>query len=409
MRRVLAMSVGVLGLLAVGGCAGEKPAASGPLPDNSLAAMAEVRQPLREETPKPRAVSAADAERLAEEQARLMQDLTSSGVLGSDGQVRQSAPKRETAPVRTGVVGGAVGGVVGAPLREEPPAAPARDEPAPSSGLAALANEGATTRESAPVAPAPAAPAAVGDRINLYADELAKALRERSLSSREPVVDYLALAWLESIRPGVMGPLDSGPAARQLDPRQARTVGVLRDVAVALVSQPANVSDPERAWSAVEAAAGPVLASRDLKITTAELCTRVEGFGQYTPLGGRAMLAGTSHTMIVYVEVDHFSLRKETGPDGTGRHAVELAQSVEVWQDADRPTLQRRWPETTIVDVSRRERRDFFLTTVIELPPNLSVGAYTLKVSVRDRVKGALAEAVIPFRIVADAALADVK
>jgi len=126
MRRVLAMSVGVLGLLAVGGCAGEKPAASGPLPDNSLAAMAEVRQPLREETPKPRAVSAADAERLAEEQARLMQDLTSSGVLGSDGQVRQSAPKRETAPVRTGVVGGAVGGVVGAPLREEPPAAPDR-------------------------------------------------------------------------------------------------------------------------------------------------------------------------------------------------------------------------------------------------------------------------------------------
>jgi hypothetical protein len=400
MVRVLAVSAVVLGGSlgsVLSGCSAEKPAASGPLPDNSLAAMAEVRQPLREEAPKPRGLSAADAERLAEEQARIMQDLASSGVVAPDGGVR---PAVKPAPVRTGVVG--------APLREDPP--PPREEPAPSSGLAALAGEqGAERPESAPTAPAPSVPPAVGDRINLHADELAKALRERSLTSRDPVVDYLALAWLESIRPGVMGPLDSGPAARQLDPRQARTVGVLRDVAVALVSQPANVSDPERAWSAVEAAAGPVLSARDLKITTAELCTKVEGFGQYTPLGGRAMLAGTSHTMIVYVEVDHFSLRKETGPDGMGRHAVELAQSVEVWQDADRPTLQRRWPETTIVDVSRRERRDFFLTTVIELPPNLSVGAYTLKVSVRDRVKGALAEAVIPFRIVADAALADVK
>jgi len=58
-------------------------------------------------------------------------------------------------------------------------------------------------------------------------------------------------------------------------------------------------------------------------------------------------------------------------------------------------------------DRSRTRRRDFYIVQRIDLPANLSVGKYNLKVAVRDRHApgGAEAEAVVPIQIVADASL----
>jgi hypothetical protein len=302
-----------------------------------------------------------------------------------------------------------------------PPAAPIA--PA-NTGLAALsgdatnaaplpANQGVGDPVTLSAAPAPTpelanlAPlnAPLADRLNQAADELAKSLRERSLTSATPAADYAALAWLDTIRPGVLGSLETPPASRFLDPRQIKSINVTRDMLARVVADPALLADPDRLWRAYSDAATPITQARDVRIAAAELCTKVEGFGQYTPVASRNLLAGVSHALIVYAEVDSFTHRRFVESDSE-RFTVELGHAVEIWQDADRPTLQRRWNETVVKDVSRRQRRDFYIAAVVELPANLSVGAYNLKLIVKDRLRNAVAERTLPFTIIADGTLA---
>jgi hypothetical protein len=323
--------------------------------------------------------------------------------------------------------------VVNAPALKSPAGTPGTNTaaapipavaPPASAGLAALAGEttapsttttpgGATgstgvTGTGEPVVLAPAT-APVEQRFTMAADELARALRERAASSRNPAADYAALAWLDTIRPGVLGSLDAVPASRLLDPRQIKSINVLREMLSRTVAEPALLSDHEKLWRSLSDAASPITTARDVRITTTELCTKVNGYGQYDTIPSRNLLAGTSHTLIVYAEVDSFAHRRTIESVGSGdseRYTVDLGQAVEIWQDADRPTLQKRWGETQVKDVSRRPRRDFYITTVIELPANLSVGAYNLKLIVKDRQRGAQAERTIPFTIIADGSLA---
>lgn len=289
-------------------------------------------------------------------------------------------------------------------VAQTPQAAPAPN--IPTSGSAGLTSlTGATSGETA--APSPETPnlapinAPLSVRLNTAADELAKALRERAAASSAPAGDYAALAWLDTIRPGVLAPLDTGPSSRVLDPRQIKSINVMRDIASRISNEPKLLNDPDQLWRSMTDAAAPITQTRDVRIATSELCSRVDGFGQYTPLLSRALLAGAPHTIIVYAEVESFGYRKAIESSGE-RYTVELGQAVEIWQDADRPTLQRRWGETTINDQSRRQRRDFYLTSVIELPSNLSVGAYNLKIIVKDHLRGGQAERSVAFTIVAD-------
>lgn len=305
------------------------------------------------------------------------------------------------------------------PMTPTTPAVAVTPPPAPASaGLAALAGDTAAqpatngasgvSGTGEPVVLAPAT-APVDQRFTMAADELARALRERAASSRNPAADYAALAWLDTIRPGVLGSLDAVPASRLLDPRQVKSINVMREMLARTVAEPALLGDHERLWRSMSDAAAPITTARDVRITATELCTKVNGYGQYDAVPSRNLLAGVTHTMIVYSEVDSFAHRRtiESAAGGDSeRYTVDLGQAVEIWQDADRPTLQKRWGETQVKDVSRRPRRDFYITTVIELPANLSVGAYNLKLIVKDRQRGAQAEKTIPFTIIADGALA---
>jgi hypothetical protein len=323
-----------------------------------------------------------------------------------------------------------------APATLAPPVAPVTPPPAPASaGLDALtgataaqtpvspsaapSNRTASIPQAAPSTPAVGATgepvvlapatAPVEQRFTMAADELARALRERAASSRTPAADYSALAWLDTIRPGVLGSLEAVPASRLLDPRQAKSINVTRDMLSRLIAEPALLGDHERLWRAISDAATPITQARDVRITTVELCTKVTGYGQYEPVASRNLLAGTAHTLIVYAEVDSFAHRRtieSAGNTDAERYTVDLGQAVEIWQDADRPTLQKRWGETQVKDISRRPRRDFYLTVMIDLPSNLSVGAYNLKLMVKDRQRNAQAERTIPFTIIADGARA---
>lgn len=136
----------------------------------------------------------------------------------------------------------------------------------------------------------------------------------------------------------------------------------------------------------------------ELAIPTLALCTEVKGFGTYTPIEPARFVAGASHRVIVYCEVDNFASQL----DPQKRWETRLSQEVvlyteqgglEVWRDkaAGKP----------IVDYSRKRRRDFFIVKMIRLPVNLTIGRYLLKVSVNDLQASRVAENTVPVQIVA--------
>lgn len=147
-------------------------------------------------------------------------------------------------------------------------------------------------------------------------------------------------------------------------------------------------------------------------IGTTALCSRVESFGRFTPLPSTKFIAGKPALMILYTELSGFSQTESTYSDSTlstdplaadaaPLRIVELAQQVELLLDSD-GSRQFLIPEQLVRDSSRTSRKDFFVVQRVELPRNLSVGKYNLKVTVRDVASGAIAERITPITIIAD-------
>ncbi len=247
-------------------------------------------------------------------------------------------------------------------------------------------------------------------------NELAQQLRPDVSAARQPLRAAVPLFGLDAISPGAaQDGLDAMRGA--VSPDQRRAIDVAGALIKSLASDP-NLSsgDPvalanEMRSQADRLAGGPQTDGEDMSLGTVALCQQVDGFGRYTPLRSNAFLAGRAGSMILYTEVEHFAQAPMSGmPVGEAaedgpRWTVELGQSVKLYFDAD-GSEQMALPETVVKDVARAKRRDFFLVQRIDLPRALSVGNYTLKVTVRDVATGAMAEQLTALRVIADGSVA---
>jgi hypothetical protein len=138
-----------------------------------------------------------------------------------------------------------------------------------------------------------------------------------------------------------------------------------------------------------------------LTITTAELCTRVDGYGIYQPFSDAVFLAHTAQEVILYLEVDGFTSDTNT----VGDWVTITEQQWTIYSDADGIPVWTE-PSQTAVDVSQKKRRDYFTVQPFFLPEKLSVGKYHLKLRLRDEKSGAETETTIPFIMTAQAASA---
>lgn len=278
-------------------------------------------------------------------------------------------------------------------------------EPATLSDGTLKANDGAS------IAVEERAPARVGassadGRVAQLAAEFASALGARAGEENRPLRELLALGATELAAPGA-APLS---AYGSLPPHDQEIVGAWRDLVRSVGASADGASaTPEQAAAirrALDAASERLAASEPMAITRAALCSKVDGFGRYTEHGGSAMLAGKKQRAIVYIELDRFTHRSTTGPDGEPGFAVELTQDLSLYHDADGLLAWRRG-EQAIADFSRNKRRDFFIVQMIDLPETLSIGKYVLKVRVQDKSSGAQTETSIPIQVVAQGSLAD--
>jgi hypothetical protein len=276
------------------------------------------------------------------------------------------------------------------------------------------ANQSASVPEST-AKPSPGKPASA-KAVNRTAQqrreeaiaELAGQLKPDITGAKEPLRAAMPLIALEVIAPGSAGSnLDA--VARAITPDQRRSVTAVQALMKGFATNPnLTTGDPAAVARMLREKAdevgGPVSGTEQgLSLGAVELCQRVDGFGRLTPLGTNTFIAGRPAAMILYTEVENFTQSRGPEPSsGDGeRWFVELGQTVKLYLDSD-GSEQLVMPESIVRDVSFSKRRDFFLVQRIDLPRNLSVGNYNLKLGIRDVSSGGVAERTIPIQVVAD-------
>lgn len=282
---------------------------------------------------------------------------------------------------------------------------------ASESGIDASSVQAAAASESAPApdVSAAVAPATPTDPVAALASKIAALLRtpldgQTRPRAEDPASAAAALAAIESLAPGSLAQVESESSAlsKQLTPNDRTT---LLNAAERVRSQPA------KAGSAMNQALSQALArmggSPQLHLPRVALCTKVLGFGRFETFASDTFYAGKPIRAIVYAEVDGFAYRPARAGDPVQRNvplaeqqSVDLTQRLSLFHDQS-GLLAWHVPAQRVVETSRNQRRDFFLIHQVELPRNLTVGTYVLKITIEDSTSGATTEASLPIKIVA--------
>ncbi len=233
-------------------------------------------------------------------------------------------------------------------------------------------------------------------------------LRQQAMASPDPLRPYLVLSILEALKPGATPKVyaaDGGDGVPLTEAEQ-KAVDALREVVTGVVNADKQSSEP----ALLADLAARLAEDQPLTLRSVELCTQVRGYGQYATVPSGTFKAGQASKVIVYAEVEGFRTRDVKpsdlgvggeGPDDGDTLAVELVQEVALYHDADG---LRVWstPESKIIETSRTRKRDFYTVHTVTLPANLSVGAYKLKLVVRDVTSGQVTDLNVPVKIVAE-------
>lgn len=250
--------------------------------------------------------------------------------------------------------------------------------------------------------PEPAPELTIEEQRAAMVDRLVALLADEAAGSADPYGALLGVAGLEALEPGTLEALRArDPEAFELlFDEQGEMLDSARRMLVAFGS-----GDRDRVASLARELAEELGQAPTLGVARLELCTKVDGFGRYTPFSQNRFVAGRAQPVIVYTELEGFAYADETISGGVEGFAVEVSQEVEIRHAADDLLAWRR-SSGTVRDVSRNRVRDFYLVNEITLPSTLTVGRYTLKVITRDRNReGAVAERAVALEIVADPGL----
>lgn len=292
--------------------------------------------------------------------------------------------------------------------RANPPTPPPPDKAEPEDPKVPTRPEPETISIEAP-------PKTLTEQIDEAALKLVDLLRQDATSnSTDAFHSAMALAALEAVRPGsaakVITP-DSTDGG-SLPDDQRTLITAFKDFVTGLMiaSQEKNPK-PDFLNNRAAELADAFISTRPMRIRAA-MVAKVTGFGQYIPLGNGKYQQGKPIRAVIYTEVRRFQHRTikegdtaKAAAQAGDAWAVELTQELQLIHDADGV---KAWQhnEQTITETSRNKKHDFYLVENLTLPPTLSIGAYKLKVIVRDKSSGQEDEAIIPFEVVADPALA---
>lgn len=398
--RGAASMIALLGMTLVGcaGGSGERSSTppsptDAPTPNESRAVPANTEKPSQ-----PTALGAMTPEQMAEQAAR---DIEEMKKLNAARRIGNTPTPRNDGAMAANESRGAT-----APFAGPNNSAAVGQSNAGASAPMSAGATGAATRpdQSAVVAAAPAettpdAPATTPPRRVLATPEAisgaAAALYRDAARADTPMRSLMALAALSIAEPDRPFNAEALPDLTEEERRAlTRFHAFCRD----LGQQLATSDDPEAVTRAVEQLAGEIRGERRLRVPRSDFCTRVDGFGAFARIEPREFVAHAGARFVLYFEIDGYR-SLEVGSEGW---KTELSVELSILSERDGvPVWRRDWQ--TITDLAATQRKDFFVTHVVGVPDALSVGAYVLKVRVRDELTGALAESAVPFHMVAAA------
>jgi hypothetical protein len=124
-----------------------------------------------------------------------------------------------------------------------------------------------------------------------------------------------------------------------------------------------------------------------LRIPTFVICTRVEGFGNYSPMEPAAFRAGSvGLEFVAYCEIADFDSEETPAGGWKSEFALEVTVLDRIGQEV------HSYKADKITDVCRSRRQDCFIAPLVTLPASLGPGEYTVKVTVVDQVGDKVAE-----------------
>ncbi len=147
--------------------------------------------------------------------------------------------------------------------------------------------------------------------------------------------------------------------------------------------------------AAVDLAAS-LRALEPVEIREAVLCSRINGYGAYTPFEDNTFKRTERPRILLYSELDNYRSKKQAD----GQFVVRLTQALSLYKEG-KTDEDPVWQESAveIVDLCRNVRSDFFLVQVVNLPEDLAGGSYELVAEIVDLVGGTRTSASIPLRI----------
>lgn len=241
-------------------------------------------------------------------------------------------------------------------------------------------------------------------------DQLADVISAEPLTVSSTFGRAAQLTVLSSLDPSVNDPR-LAVLRDKLSASQREVLSAVREVFTSLPAQ--RNGDAESIAALFRSAADRLDSTRSayaatLDVPTVALCRRVESYGRYTPLASGALVAGKASAAYLYVEVENFAHRPVGSDESThaDQFQVEIGQEIEVRTADD--TLVLHVPEQVAKDVATRRRRDFYIFQRLDFPATLSVGSYSIKAIVRDRISGTTREVILPLQVVSDQNLANI-
>jgi hypothetical protein len=202
-----------------------------------------------------------------------------------------------------------------------------------------------------------------------------------SIDASHSVDPEMLKAKLKSARPVSSKP-QPDRFAQQTDPSDSAAI-----LAKQIASQQSTLQELQSAISQLKPKAKPVAkpvaepAKPKFKIGNAAFCTRIEGFGQFTPFASNTF-ANRQQTLL-YCEIENQTSNRFADGSGTNQFETLLRGSISI-HDANGNVVQSKtFPQ--IKDVARQRRRDFYVYFPLTLE-NLASGDYRLELSIEDEL-----------------------
>lgn len=148
-----------------------------------------------------------------------------------------------------------------------------------------------------------------------------------------------------------------------------------------LASQQSTLKELQSAITGLSSKTAPVAESARprFKIDNAAFCTRIEGFGQFTPFASNTF--DSRQQTLLYCEIENQTSNQFSDSGGTDQFETVLRGSVDIFNAKGEVVQSKAFPQ--IKDIARQRRRDFYVYFPVALN-DLPSGDYRLELSIED-------------------------